>query len=203
MGASDVFGAATVVVAVGFSVPQAAKLWRGDGDGAGVSAGAMVNSAVSFLAWTLYAGWIGDFWLFASSAIGLPGATAAAALAWRRPAARPGAHLPMVWIATLLLAVIGQARGLGPLVPVTVGTSVAWLVLPALVRAWRSHDVSGIAAVSWCVLAGEGAIFLGYGRLQGLLAPTLYGVVCVLGAGGVLARLMIAHTRPRSLQEVS
>jgi len=68
---ATVFGAGTVVLSVAVSVPQYVRSHR-NGDVSGVSLPAAMNSALSFLAWTLYASWVGDGWLIASSALGLP-----------------------------------------------------------------------------------------------------------------------------------
>jgi uncharacterized protein with PQ loop repeat len=192
--AGSIFGAATVAVGVGFSVPQLVRLTRGHA--AGVSPSALTNSAISFLAWTLYAAWIRDVWLLASSAVGLPGAAATAVVAVRADGDRSWLRLPGLWVLTLLAATFAECTGTTSVLPLVIGTSVLWCVAPALLRAWRSADVSGIAVGSWLVLAGEGALFLGYGWQQQLVAPSVYGVVCLAGAGGVLARLGMRRRRP-------
>jgi hypothetical protein len=69
-----------------------------------------------------------------------------------------------------------------------------------VVKAWLSTDVSALAAASWWVLAAEGALFLGYGLAQAVLAATVYGVLCLLGAFGVLGRLAVPR-RPGVLPE--
>lgn len=188
-GAAHVFGAATVAVALGFSLPQLVRLTRGYA--AGVSSSAMTNSAISFLAWTLYAVWIRDLWLVVSSAVGLPGAAATAVAAVRADGDRSGLRLPGLWVLTLLAATVAECSGTAPVLSLVIGTSVLWCVTPALLRAWRSADVSGIAVGSWVVLAGEGLLFLGYGWEQALTAPSIYGIVCLIGAGGVLARVTL------------
>jgi uncharacterized protein with PQ loop repeat len=189
-------GAATVVLAVAVSVPQLRALATGQGTG-GLSLPALACSTVSFAAWTVHAIDLLDPWLIASSAVGVPGQAVTTWLAWRRGASRRGLWVPATWAALVsgvlaadLLLDTGVA---GPVV----GGSILWLVVPAGVTAWRSQDVSGIAAGTWWVLVGEGALFLGYGLAAGVLASVVYGVVCLVGSGAVLARLAVARRRPR------
>ncbi len=188
------FGAGTVLVAIGVSVPQFVRLWRG-GTAAGVSLPAVLNSAISFLAWTMYALWIGDTWLIASSAVGLPFAAATAVAAWWFTAQRTGLWLSAVWVAVLLGSCAIQAVSGWELVRLTVGASIGWLVVPAVVQAWRSHDVSGLAAGSWWVLSAEGILFLGYGLGRGVGASVVYGLVAMAGSAAVLARLALGDRR--------
>jgi uncharacterized protein with PQ loop repeat len=181
-------GATTVAIAIGVSLPQLIKLWHGRGT-AGVSLPGAVNSAISFCAWTVYALVIGDGWLIASSAIGTPFAVAAALAAWRCGASRSGLWLPAAWSAALLATAAAEAaRGwhIGHLV---VGGSIAWTVVPAAVAAWTSPDVSGVAATSWWVLAGEGTAFFAYGLAEQVAAPVLYGALAMAGSGAILFRL--------------
>lgn len=188
MDAVVLLGLATVALAVGFSVPQLSRLLR-TGSTSGVSLPGVANSTISFAAWTGYAVDIADPWLLASSAVGVPGGVATTVLAWRRGADRRGMWLPVVW-AGVLVAAYGCDTVLGSsLVGLAVGASVLWLLAPALITAWRSPDVSGIAAGSWLVLAAEGLLFLGYGLAAGVLASVLYGVVTLVGCAAMLLRI--------------
>jgi hypothetical protein len=207
----NAFGTATLLLAAGYSVPQLLLLRRGSA--AGVSIAGVVNAAISFVAWTGYAVWAADPWLLASSLVGLPGAMASAVLAVRhavpqavrqaprrtaRHAARPDAapadwRLPVVWTSTLAAAVAAQAMGLFPMVPLVIGTSIVWTAAPAVLTVWRSRDVSGVAAGTWLVHAGEGLLYLGYGHAQRQQAATAYGVACLVGSLGVLTRLATAR----------
>lgn len=188
-GPAEVFGAGTVFLAIAVSVPQFVRLWRGD-TAAGVSLPAVLNSAISFLAWTVYALCLGDGWLIASSAIGLPFAIVTALAAWRCGADRGGLWLPLLWACVLIgTCVLG-----GTTAKVVVGASIGWFVVPAAAKAWLSRDVSGIAVGSWLTVALEGALFLGYGVVQGVGATVVYGVVAVLGSAAVMARLVSAVT---------
>ena len=194
---ATLMGLCAVVLAVALSVPQVVKLLR-TGHAAGVSVAATANSTISFGAWTVYAAVVQDGWLFASSLVGLPGQALAVCIAWRCGAERRQLWLPVTWLA-LLGAVTASDVVLGTgLAAVVVGASVLWYVTPALVQAWRSPDVSGIAAGSWWVLVAEGAIFLAYGAVTGEPAMTVYGIVCLLGSGGVLLRLVAGSTVPHA-----
>jgi uncharacterized protein with PQ loop repeat len=193
--AGHLMGAGTVLLAVGFSVPQLVHMRRRR-SAAGVSLPAVLNSAISFLAWTVYAASIGDAWLIASSAVGLPGAAVTAVVAWRCGASVSGLWLPAAWVVTLVATAASDLAGTTSLFGIVVGASITWLVLPAVVKAWLSRDVSGLAASAWWVLASEGALFLGYGLVRTVPASTVYGVICLLGSFGVLSRLSL-HRRGR------
>jgi uncharacterized protein with PQ loop repeat len=196
---ANAFGAATVIVAAGFTVPQLRQLWRGNS--AGVSIAGVTNTAISFVAWTWYAVWVGDRWLLASSLVGLPGTIAAAALAVRRHGGAGSLRLPVAWAMTLVAAAAGQRTGLCPAVSLVVGTSIVWTAVPALVTAWRSHDVSGIAAGSYWVQVGEGLLYLGYGLSQQQDVATDYAVACLIGSTGMLGRLAVAKPAVAQLIE--
>jgi uncharacterized protein with PQ loop repeat len=189
---ANAFGAATVFVAAGFTLPQLLQLCRGNC--AGVSIAAVTNTAISFVAWTVYAVWVGDGWLLASSLVGLPGTVTTAVIAVRRGGEeQEGFRLPLAWALTLVVATAGQRTGMLPVISLVVGTSIVWTAVPALVVAWRSRDVSGIAAGSWWVQVGEGLLYLGYGLTQGQQAATTYAVACLLGSSGMLTRLAVAN----------
>lgn len=189
---ATLIGLSTVVLAVAISVPQLVRTAR-TGAVSGVSLAAVANSTVSFGAWTVYAVGLGDLWLIASSAVGLPGQLALTWLVWRRGGDRAHLWLPGVWLALLgAVAATDVLLGTG-LAHLVVGASVLWLVIPAVLHAWRSSDVSGIAAGSWWVLSAEGALFLGYGLVAGVPATVVYGVACLAGSSGVLGRLAVAR----------
>ncbi len=190
--ATTAFGLATVLLAVGFSVPQLVRLLR-TGETAGVSLAGTANSAISFTAWTWYAWSAADLWLFLSSIVGIPGGVLTVVLTWRRGIARDGLWLPVLWSGVLLAAVTLDAVVGSSALALAVGGSVLWLLGPALASAYRSADVSGIAAGTWLVLGLEGVLFLGYGLLAAVPASVIYGVVTVLGSTAMLARLVLAH----------
>ena len=75
------------------------------------------------------------------------------------------------------------------LIDVALGCSILWFVGPAAVTAWRSADVSGLAAQTWLVLAADGVIFGLYGLVADVTADRVYAVTSILGSGVVLARI--------------
>jgi uncharacterized protein with PQ loop repeat len=183
-------GSCAVALAVAISVPQLLRLLR-TGQVGGVSLAASANSTISFAAWTVYALSVDDVWLLASSAVGVPGQALTTWLAFRRGASRSRLWMPVTWIAILMAAAATDRTLDTHLAAGVVGASVLWYLTPALVEAWRSPDVSGIAAGSWWVLTAEGAVFLAYGSLTGEPAMSLYGLVCLVGSAAMLARLAI------------
>jgi uncharacterized protein with PQ loop repeat len=180
------------VTAVAVNVPQTLRLLR-TRTAAGMDLAAMVNSAISFFAWTAYALWIQDGWILAGSALGLPGAVLAAWLTWRCGAARDTLWLPALWSTILACSALLDLVGGRGTLPFVIGASVVWLVVPAVVTAWRSHDVTGIAPGFWWVLVVEGSLFLGYGLLAAQRVAIVYGVVTLAGSFAVLAR--VGYTR--------
>lgn len=188
---THVLGLATVVLAVALSAPQLHALLT-TGRTCGVSLASLLCSTISFTAWTVHAVQVGDAWLLTSSAVGVPGQALTTWCAWRAGASREGLLVPACW--AVLVSVVLAWDGLhGTVVAAPiVGSSILWMVVPAAVTAWRSTDVSGIAAGTWWVLLGEGALFLGYGVAAGaVLAPTVYGAACLAGSMCVLARLAV------------
>ena len=106
--------------------------------------------------------------------------------------------LPVVWLlviltATALVPVVGE-------LPITVvlGCSVALLITPAAITAWRSHDVSGVAASGWAMLIVDALVCGTYGVLVGIDANVLYAVVATIGSVAILTRISIpAHVHAR------
>jgi uncharacterized protein with PQ loop repeat len=190
--AAPAFGVGTVLLSVAVSVPQYLHLRRG-GTAAGVSLPSVLNSAVSFLAWTVFAVSIADGWLIVSSAVGLPFAVITVLAAWRAGATRAGLWLPALWVAVLLSVATADLVTGSRAVPVVIGASIGWMLVPAVLKAWTSRDVSGIAAGSWWVQTAEGVLFLGYGVAAGVSASALYGMVAATGSGAVLARLALGE----------
>lgn len=188
----SLFGAGTVVLAIGVNVPQYLR-FRRDGSTAGVSLPAMVNSVISFIAWIVYSLRIGDAWLIASSALGLPFAAATAYAAWRSGASRSGLWVPTLWVWILLCSSAIQWLEGWSLANLAVGASMGWFVTPAAIKAWRSADISGVAAGSWWIVVTEGAVYLGYGLVSGASSSTVCGIVTLLGSGAVLTRLALGN----------
>ena len=188
-------GMATVLVAAVTSLPQLVHTVRGR-TASGTSPAGLGNLAVGNVAWTLYSWWLGDVWLLVASAVAVPGALLAACAVWRRAGRAADLWLPGLWTALLVVSATAEAlgwwRGLG----LVVGCSICWLVVPCVVAAWRSPDVSGVSRGTWLLLLVEGVVAVGYGVASSTLAPAVFGVVECAGAVAVLARLARGRRMP-------
>ncbi|MEZ5114962.1 MAG: hypothetical protein R2737_01730 [Candidatus Nanopelagicales bacterium] len=186
-------GAVTTALAVAFAVPQLLRLRR-TGTAAGVSVPSIGNSLVSCVAWTAYGVSLGDVWVTATSVAGLPALGATFVLALRSGASRRGLWLPVAWAA--LLAAAAVAAPLVPaLFPALLGFSVLWYALPAVLTAWTSRDVAGIAPGTWWLLALDGSLGGLYGLLADVPANLWYAGVALSASGLVLLRLAWRRTR--------
>jgi hypothetical protein len=119
-------------------------------------------------------------------------------LAWLRGGSRARMWLPVVWL--LVVSSAGLAAiwvGSGP-ATVVLGSSVALLVMPAALTAWRSHDVSAIAASAWALMIVDALLAGAYGVLADVNANLIYAVVATIGSLAILLRVGIpAHVHAR------
>jgi len=188
-------GLAGAVLAFAGTVPQAAKLRRLR-SAAGVSVAALANSTVSGLAWTTYGVARHDVWVALPAALTLPATVVAASLAWSRGGSRQRLWLPVAWAAALMGAAI-CSRWLGSgLLDAVLGCSIALMVTPAAVTAWRSADVSALAASSWWLLLLDALLAGLYGALADIGANLVYAGVASTGSLVVLARLALPARLP-------
>ncbi len=190
MDLSTVIGASSVVFAFACTVPQLLKLRRVR-TAAGVSIAALANSTISGAAWTTYGIAHHAVWVALPSLVGIPATAAAVVIAWRRGAARSRLWLPVAWA-----AVLGTAAAAGPWVgstPLTValGFSIALMIAPAAITAWRSHDVSALAANAWGLLIADALLAGTYGYVAHVAANLLYATVATAGSLLILTRLAI------------
>jgi uncharacterized protein with PQ loop repeat len=183
-------GFAGTLLAFAYTVPQLNKLVRGH-SAAGISVAALANSTISGVAWTAFGIVEGELWVALPAFVALPATAGALVLAWRGGGVRTRLWLPVVWLAVLVIAtaavpLVGQ-------LPITVvlGCSVALLITPAAITAWRSHDVSGIAAATWAIMIVDALLCGAYGVLAGIDANVLYAVVATLGSVAILTRIGI------------
>lgn len=187
---ASLIGLAATLLAFGFTVPQFRKLRRTT-SAAGVSVAALGCSSISNVAWTTYGVLERDVWIAAPAAVAIPATLGALALAWHRGGSRERLWLPFVWLAVVLGAALSTPWvGLGP-ITIVLGCSVALLVTPSALTAWRSHDVSAIAASGWAILVLDAALTGAYGVLAGVDANVIYGVVAAVGATAVLVRISL------------
>jgi len=190
MDISTVVGASSVVLAFACTVPQLLKLRRVR-TAAGVSIAALANSTISGAAWTTYGVVHHSVWVALPSLVGMPATAAALVIAVRRGAARTRLWLPAVWAAVLATTAVGS-RWVGP-TPLTValGFSIALMITPAAITAWRSHDVSALAANAWAMLIADALLAGTYGYVADVAANVLYAAVATTGSLLILTRLAI------------
>lgn len=190
-------GVASTLLAAAYTVPQFRRLRRMT-TATGVSVAALANSTLSGTAWTVFGVAEHQVWVALPALVTLPATAGALVLAWLRGGSRDRLWLPVAWLATLL--VVGTASfWVGP-APATVvlGCSVALLVTPAAVTAWRSHDVSAIAASAWAMMIVDAALAAAYGVLAHVDANLIYAVVATAGSLAILVRVgMPAHVHAR------
>ena len=194
---ATVIGFAGTLLAAAYTIPQLSKLISGH-SAAGISVAALANSTISGTAWTAYGVVEGELWVALPAFVALPATAGALVLAWRGGGVRSRMWLPVAWLlviltATALVPVVGE-------LPITVvlGCSVALLITPAAITAWRSHDVSGLAASGWAMLIVDALVCGTYGVLVGIDANVLYAIVATIGSVAILTRISIpAHVHAR------
>lgn len=194
---ATVVGLAGTLLAFAYTVPQMRKLAR-SGSAAGISVAALANSTVSGIAWTLYGVVEHEIWVILPALLALPGTAGAMVLAWARGGNRDRIWMPAVWASTIgALAALAPVLGSGPIV-VALGCSVTLMVVPAALTAWRSRDVSAIAASAWAMLIVDAVLAGAYGLLADIDANLIYALVATSGAALILTRLAVpAHVHAR------
>ncbi|WP_121257246.1 hypothetical protein [Nocardioides ferulae] len=184
----NIVGLAGTLLALGCTLPQLLKL-RATATASGVSVAALANSTLSGVAWTLFGIHVGQVWVALPALLTLPGTVGALVLAWRGGGDRSRLYLPAAWGLTLTgAAAVSPLAGQAPLT-VVLGCSIALLVGPAALTAWRSHDVSAIAASAWVLTVVDAAFVGAYGVLADVDANLLYAAVATAGSLAILARL--------------
>lgn len=194
---ASLVGLAATLLAAGYTVPQFRRLRRMT-TAAGVSIAALANSSISGVAWTVFGVLRHDVWIALPALVTLPATTGALALAWRLGGSRDRLWLPAVWAVTVSLAGVSTLWvGPGP-ATVVLGCSVTLLVTPAALTAWRSSDVSAIAASAWVMMIVDGVLAGAYGVLADVDANLLYAVVASTGSVAILLRVSLpAHVHAR------
>lgn len=190
-------GLAGTVLAFAYTVPQLRKLVR-TSSAAGISVAALANSTISGVAWTTFGIVEHEIWVALPAFTALPATAGALVLAWRRGGSRDRLWLPVVWLATILVgAALVPLAGMVPLT-VLLGCSVALMITPAAITAWRSHDVSAIAASAWAMLIVDALLAGAYGMLAHIDANLIYAAVATAGSLIILIRIgMPAHVHAR------
>ncbi|MGB0099591.1 MAG: hypothetical protein WBP61_04850 [Nocardioides sp.] len=190
-------GLAGTLLAAAYTVPQFRKL-RGMTTAAGVSIAALANSAISGVAWTVFGVVEHELWVALPSAVAVPATVGALVIAWFRGGSRARLWLPVVWLVVVSAAGL-STLWIGPMVATLVlGCSVALLVAPAAMTAWRSHDVSAIAASAWALLVVDALLAAAYGVLADIDANLIYATVATIGSLAILLRIGIpSHVHAR------
>jgi uncharacterized protein with PQ loop repeat len=190
-------GLAGTLLAAAYTVPQFRKL-RGMTTAAGVSIAALANSSISGVAWTVFGVLEHELWVALPALVAVPATVGALVIAWFRGGSRARLWLPVVWLAVVSAAGL-SALWIGPAVAtVVLGGSVALLVTPAAMTAWRSHDVSAIAASAWALLIVDALLAGAYGVLADIDANLIYATVATIGSLAILLRIGIpAHVHAR------
>lgn len=183
-------GLAATLLAFAYTVPQMRKLVHA-GTAAGVSVAALANSTISGTAWTAYGVAEREIWVILPALLTLPGTAGAMVLAWSRGGNRDRMWLPVVWASSIAaLAALVPVLGSRPFI-VALGCSITLMVVPAAITAWRSADVSAIAASAWAMLIVDAALAGAYGLLADIDANLIYALVATSGAALILARLAV------------
>ncbi|MEP9362701.1 PQ-loop domain-containing transporter [Nocardioides sp. CN2-186] len=190
-------GLAGTILAVAYTVPQLSKLVRMR-SAAGVSVAALANSTISGIAWTTYGVVAHELWVALPAVFAVPGTAGAMVLAWFRGGSRERMWLPVAWAATIAAATLAiPVVGPGPII-VVLGCSVTLMVGPAAITAWRSHDVSALAASAWAMLIVDALLAGAYGFLADLDANLIYAMVAITGSLAILVRIATpAHVHAR------
>jgi uncharacterized protein with PQ loop repeat len=190
-------GLAATLLAFGYTVPQLRKLIRLR-SAAGVSIAALANSTISGVAWTAYGAAEHDLWVALPSLVSLPATVGALVIAWSSGGSRRRLWLPFVWAAVVALAASSAPWAGGRPITFALGFSVTLLIAPAALTAWRSQDVSAIAASAWAMLIVDALLAGVYGMLAGIDANLIYAVVATAGSLAILARVgMPDHVHAR------
>jgi uncharacterized protein with PQ loop repeat len=196
-------GLAGTLLAFAYTVPQMRKLAR-TGTAAGVSVASLASSTISNVAWTTFGVVEHEIWVVLPAFLALPGTAGALVLAWSRGGSRERLWVPAVWAAVLAtLTALLPVLGSRPIV-VALGCSVTLMVGPAALTAWRSRDVSAIAASAWAMLIVDASLAGAYGLLADIDANLIYALVATSGAALILVRLAVpphVHARLVRLPE--
>ncbi|WP_028638549.1 hypothetical protein [Nocardioides sp. URHA0032] len=190
-------GVAGTLLAAAYTVPQFRKLRRMT-TAAGVSVAALASSTISGVAWTVFGVLEHQVWVALPAAVAVPATAGAVTLAWLRGGSRARLWLPVTWLFVVSAAGLSAIWvGSGP-ATVVLGGSVALLVVPAALTAWRSHDVSAIAASAWSLMIVDALLAGAYGLLADVDANLIYAAVATIGSLAILLRVGIpAHVHAR------
>jgi len=188
------FGILSTGLAVAFELPQWLRL-RKTRSSAGVSLPSITNTTISTFAWLVYGLHLHDLWVTTTAAAGLP-VLLVTLIAVVRTGIKPdGMWIPALWTG-ILLATVAMHPWAPGLLPAVLGASILWYVTPAVITAWRSSDVTGLASGTWLLLILDATIVGTYGLLAHVAGYLYYSIIASTGALLVLARLHLARQHP-------
>jgi uncharacterized protein with PQ loop repeat len=171
--------------------PQPIKLWRHRNE-AGVSWLAAVNTLTTTLGWTIYGLGVDEFVIWFPTLFAFVPEVATIALLGVRPSSRRDARLAALWLTAVLVAwPLGGRAGLGAVMAVGVLAGVVPQVLTAL----TSNDLSGLAKRTWHFALVDAALWGTYAASVADLAIGFYAIVLLTGAVVILVRLRVAERR--------
>lgn len=182
--------------------PQAAKMIR-TGNADGVSA-VWAGVSVSMNLWWLVYGVANGLWGLVPTSLIATGLYAVIVVAFVRSVGREafgglalGALVFGLTPLPVLIVVGWQAAG------ITIGFCYGMQLAPAVVAAWRTRELGGVAAGTWLMAWVEGAIWGAYGLFVLDGALLVGGISGVLMSSLMLARLAtvgaLTHERPRAI----
>ena len=106
--------------------------------------------------------------------------------------------MPFARALTLVVAITASTWTGTGLLTLLLGCSISLLVTPAAVTAWRSPDISAIAASAWLMMLAEALLTGVYGALAGIDANMLYAAVAITGSVAILTRIALpSHVHAR------
>ena len=177
-----------------FLIPQLRRMRRSS-DGDGVSPAAAGVGLVSTLAWATYGFGTGTLPVVVPSLVGAAQYAILLALL-RASGSRTATGMAAATAWSLCLAgatAASTALGHKPWPGLGAALTVAVVVqyIPAVLEAFRSESVSGVAAATWLLVCANGVIWTAYGFLITDAVVTAYGLALVAAACAVLTALRL------------
>lgn len=191
MSLVPLFGVVGTAIGLVRALPQLARLLR-TRDAHGVSVDSAATSSAVSAAWTTYGALTGQGAVALASGVSAV-MFALVTLAAVRHGRRPGEmRATPVWLVVLAAAgLLGGARGLGLLLPVSVLVANG----PQLLVAIRERDLSGLSPGTWLLSVAEALAWGTYGLFAGDRSILVYGTLHLTTSGAIVA-LRLAKSRP-------
>lgn len=183
MSLTALFVVVGTVIGLVRALPQLVRLLRTRG-AAGVSVDTAATSSVVSFAWATYGSLTGQGAVAAASgASGLMFALVTLASFRFGRRAREMRTTPVWFTVLLATGLLGGARGLGFVLPV----SVLVANVPQLLVAWRERDLSALSLGTWLLSVLEAVVWGTYGFVAADRAVLTYGTLHLVTSGGIVA----------------